>query len=1153
MASIVSLDKRTHVLTVPDMYIGAPTGTTVMHNLYVYNPETTAMDLKDNLTVVPSVLKLFDEALVNSADHCKRGSATKLTVRIHPSSNEITVSNNGTMIPLTRHTTIKSLADPSGKDLAYNWELAFFHPMSSSNFERTDKTIGSRFGLGIKIASIFSTRSCVTVCDGTRTYTQRCRDNMAVIDPPRIADSKGDPSLTFTFCPDWNRLCPGVTPADAYAMMMPIFRTRVYELAGSLPTHLPTQTATPIKLWYAEGSEKLALIKQRGFKELVKLFHSTASLHHDPSGWDVGICSYVGPTCSLVNHIHTYQGGSHEEYIRRQIHTVIKQKYPDAESHKLSGYYTLVIHATIENPSFSSQSKEQLKTPVSQYGTSCDLDPAWIDKQLIKFGIKDRLAEDLKGKRERAANKSIKSSDSCHDIDHYIAARWAGTKHASQAILFLTEGVSALTLVNAAIEVKGEDRIGGLALRGVGINADRTEKNIMDNEEVTNIRRVLGLKFNTSPTPADLRYGRVVIMADQDKDGAHIIGLLVFLFKRYWPSLLEHPSFLSIFVTPLIIVRQRGVIHRMFFTMTEYDHWVASLPHAPTPAHGYHIKYYKGLGTSTNKEAAVYFKAFDHHLKPFEPLCEEDKTTLEMAFASSQSDARKDWLRGYDPTICVPYDTVTRISIREFIRKVMIHFSWLSVHRSIPLIEDGMTPAQRKCLWTLMDLKIDSYEREEKVASLQGKIASATMYAHGADSLSSTMISMAQVYTGVNNIALLVPSGQFGTRKDFGKETAASPRYISTYLSSIVPKLFRPEDRPILTLLSEEGVEIEPVSFAPILPMILVNDSANIGTGWCTRVPSFKPEDLITRLKHKLGAPCSPPPPQWIPYYEGFTGTITPTPTGYISEGVVKQDTTLDSGSTFRYVVTEVPVHTSLDKYKKVLLGLPGVEVVKPQHRGDHVRFEVETSKPVTEWKLKESRTHQLNLLGLRPDRRTETMMTLNTMDEIFDHFFQYRYHMYQKRLAHQQRVLDERIQDRRYRLLFVRGWVDGTLSIVNRAWTDVTAQLISIGLPLHTHEAMVNMNIRALTSERIRDLEHEVNTLERQLVALKQSTVEQVWLAELDELERVLPAYWKARREWITAAEESPSPSSSSSSQSVKKRAVGKVAPPQAKALKPN
>ena len=114
--------------------------------------------------------------------------------------------------------------------------------------------------------------------------------------------------------------------------------------------------------------------------------------------------------------------------------------------------------------------------------------------------------------------------------------------------------------------------------------------------------------------------------------------------------------------------------------------------------------------------------------------------------------------------------------------------------RSIPSLVDGMKPGQRKILFACFKRKLKA---EIKVAQLAGYVAEHSAYHHGEQSLAMTIVNMAQDFVGSNNINVLMPSGQFGTRLQGGAD-AASPRYIFTYLSPLTRTLFDESDDAIL-------------------------------------------------------------------------------------------------------------------------------------------------------------------------------------------------------------------------------------------------------------------------------------------------------------------------------------------------------------------
>ena len=130
------------------------------------------------------------------------------------------------------------------------------------------------------------------------------------------------------------------------------------------------------------------------------------------------------------------------------------------------------------------------------------------------------------------------------------------------------------------------------------------------------------------------------------------------------------------------------------------------------------------------------------------------------------------------------------------------------------------------------------------------------------------MIELNKDFVGSNNIHLLNPNGQFGTRLMLGKG-AASPRYIFTNLNNLTTKLFHPDDAPLLKYLDDDGTLIEPMHYVPILPMILSNGTLGIGSGWSTSVPAYNPVDIF-RANQILLDGDDLQELQLQPWYRGF-------------------------------------------------------------------------------------------------------------------------------------------------------------------------------------------------------------------------------------------------------------------------------------------
>lgn len=258
-----------------------------------------------------------------------------------------------------------------------------------------------------------------------------------------------------------------------------------------------------------------------------------------------------------------------------------------------------------------------------------------------------------------------------------------------------------------------------------------------------------------------------------------------------------------------------------------------------------------------------------------------DRQLIDLVFNKKKADDRKEWLRGFVVSrACVlPQNMSSRlysqpgtyldpsikeIPIQDFINRELILFSMADNMRSIPSVVDGLKPGQRKVLYGCFKKNLKG---EIKVAQLVGYISEVTAYHHGEQALAGTIVGLAQVFVGNNNLNTLLPNGQFGTRLQGGKDSA-SPRYIYTALAPITRAVFNKHDDAVLDYLNEDGATIEPTWYMPTLPMLLVNGSDGIGTGWSSSVPNYNPSDIIANLRRKM---AGEPMERMMPWFRGFT------------------------------------------------------------------------------------------------------------------------------------------------------------------------------------------------------------------------------------------------------------------------------------------
>lgn len=653
-------------------------------------------------------------------------------------------------------------------------------------------------------------------------------------------------------------------------------------------------------------------------------------------------------------------------------------------------------------------------------------------------------------------------------------------------------------------------------------------------------------------------------------DGSHIKGLVMNFFRHFWPDLLRPPidvppeeaefqqSFLSYFVTPLLKVSKKGTKGKSlsFFSAAEYNAWRQNLE--PAEIKKWNVKYYKGLGTSTPAEAKAYFSSFDDHFRPFRWQSENDGELLDMVFDKERAADRRGWiLEEYDEAadVCIEKSNGNSVTYEDFVNKEMIHFSHADNIRSVPSMIDGLKPSQRKVLFACFKRKLRS---EIKVAQLTGYCAEHSAYHHGEASLQSTskwiqrmsrnweflhfaVIGMAQDFVGSNNINMLVPSGQFGTRI-MGGADAASPRYIFTHLSPITRYLFPEADDCLLNYLEDDGLSIEPEFYCPIIPLLIVNGTQGIGTGWSTFIPSHDPKDVVNYIRAKLDDSESLPPIR--PFARGFTGRIEPHPSGpgYISFGRA-------TAPKRRIVqIDELPIGCWTAKYKEMLLLMRNKGMITSfveNHTTTKVSFTV-TVPPVKLDKMKKSglekqfklsstlRTSNMHAFGAN-----QQMIKFETVEDIADAYFPYRLRMYEDRMSVLRSNMNYESTLMQNKARFIKSVTDGDIDLITgrQSQEATAARLVELGFdsgeklrsiknnnalgrrygdatttlaPKEEKEGpdfeyLLNMPLSSLTRERIDGLRSDASKKDIERKRLENLDPKDLWVSELDTLESAL------------------------------------------------
>ena len=1118
-------DKQ-HILDNPDTYIGSVEN--VDANMWVLN-ESGDKIIEKNIKYIPGLFKLFDEGIVNCRDHVIRMQqairnkqencipVSNIDITIDEATGTITMFNDGNGIDVAEHPEYKIWIP----------ELIFGHLRTSTNYDKTEKKIvGGKNGFGFKLVLIWSTYGSIETVDHVRglKYTQEFKQNLDEICKPIITKSKVKPYTKITFRPDYQRL--GISHLDTD--IISLLKKRVYDVSAV--------TDKALKVKYNSG-----LVPIKNFEKYIDLYIGDAKRVYEETSERWEFAAALSPTAefiqvSFVNGIHTAKGGKHVEYILNQIirkmcDMIEKKKKVKVNPNTIKEQLILFIRCDIENPAFDSQTKDYMNTPSSKFGSASVVSDKFIEK-LAKMGVMDAACALTEIKENKAAKKTDGSkTKNIRGIPKLVDANWAGTEKSKECSIIFCEGDSAKAGIISGLSSEDRNIIGVYPLKGkvMNIRGEATKK-ISENKEIAEIKKILGLEVNKEYKSIEdvhksLRYSKVVFMTDQDTDGSHIKGLCVNLFQCEWPSLTKIPGFIGFMNTPILKAR-KGTQELMFYNEGEYNEWKNG-----NQSNGWKIKYYKGLGTSTGKEFKEYFQekklvGFNH--------TEKSDDAIDMVFNKKRADDRKDWLELYDRESYLD-TSAPLIDYEDFIHKEFIHFSKYDCDRSIPNLMDGLKISLRKILFAAFKKNLHT---EIKVAQFTGYVSEHSCYHHGEASLNQAIVGMAQNFVGANNINLLEPSGQFGTRLQGGKDSA-SERYIFTRLNKVTRYLFPEQDDAILKYLNDDGYPVEPIFYVPILPLILINGTKGIGTGFSTDIMCYNPQDIIVYVKNKLNN-IENTNSTFVPYYEGFTGTtLQISETKFLFKGIYQQV------GPDKIRVTELPVGYWTQDFKEHLESLQDpvdkegkklpaiIKDYDDMSKDTTIDFTITFQKGKLDEFLMAKGDYDCNgvekLLKLYSSSSTTNMNLFdaddklrkyNSVGEIIDDYFITRLQYYQVRKEYLIQYLEKQLVVLSNKARYIQEVLDGSIDLRKKKKNEITELLESKKYDIVEKDAdykyLVKMAMDSVSEENVEKICNECKEKDIELSTVRNTTIQEMWLKELDQLETVYQEYVLERKRML-------------------------------------
>ncbi|WXB47981.1 DNA topoisomerase II [Vibrio phage VB_VaC_TDDLMA] len=436
------------------------------------------------------------------------------------------------------------------------------------------------------------------------------------------------------------------------------------------------------------------------------------------------------------------------------------------------------------------------------------------------------------------------------------------------------------------------------------------------------------------------------------------------------------------------------------------------------------------------------------------------------------------------------------VTVGEFYGSDYVDYASYDNLRKIASVVDGQKNAARKVLHTVLEKNVRG--KKIKVSQLASKVAEYTEYLHG--DVSGVIVTMGQDFPGANNLPLLQRSGNFGTR--FHNEASAS-RYIHAYGKDVFFELFKKDDIDILKQQYFEGQRIEPMFFVPSLPMILINGSDGVSSGFAQKILPRSPEKIKQYLSQKLQGKGSYY--KFEPHFNGFNGVIEQgeNPAQWKIKGVINRK------SINKVEILEIPVGYELKGYLKVLDTLEEKKVIqsyRDKSEDDIFKFEVSiASKDLKNWsdeellqKLKLVKTVTENYTVIDENNK---IRVYNSPQEIMDKYIDVKMEYMKLRKDNNLARLQEDILFDQSKYKFIEMIVNDELIVNKRKKSDIEKDLHKVDEILDrngSYDYLLNMSISTLTAERMKQLENNIKDNQKRLKELNQKTLEKLWLEDL-------------------------------------------------------
>jgi DNA gyrase subunit B len=537
---------------------------------------------------------MIREVVDNSVDEALAGYADRINIIIHADCS-VTVSDNGRGIPVDIHPTKKV----SGLELA----ATVLH--AGGKFDSDSYKVSSGLhGVGLSVVNALSTWMNIEVQTGGKVWRQEYFTGKPQGPVKAVGKSEGR-GTTVNFMPDVTIFRDGLD--YNFRALVQRFREMAY-LTKALRFHIADQRDGNEVNFYFEGGIRSYV---RHLNKEKNVLHKTPFyVERDLNGVAVEVAlqyteAYdTDSIYTFANNINNTDGGAHLTGFRNALTRVVnsyarsknllKENEANLTGDDVREGLTAVISVKLQDPQFSSQTKEKLVSPEAASAVSSvfgDAFNTWLEEN--PGDAKRIIEKTISAARTRLAVQKVRETARKSAMEGFsLPGKLADCSDTNPARceIYIVEGDSA-----GGSAKQGRDRRfqAILPLRGKILNVEKSRLDkMLSNNEVRTLITAIGASVGEQFDPAKLRYHRIVIMTDADVDGAHIRTLLLTFFFRYMRPIITN-GHLYIAQPPLFSIKQ-GKELKYVYSDAERDTYLSSLPKESRDK--VHIQRYKGLG-----------------------------------------------------------------------------------------------------------------------------------------------------------------------------------------------------------------------------------------------------------------------------------------------------------------------------------------------------------------------------------------------------------------------------------------------------------------------------------------------------------------------------------------------------------------------------